>query len=80
MNKYLLAWTALLVVARTGLAQPVTPAPVLAGGDWNKWQNEKKVASASRVGPRYASVASRFSFHRTALFGFNAPLSLPKSA
>lgn len=43
MNKYLLAWAVLLVVASTGLAQPGTSALVLAGGDWNQWRNDKKV-------------------------------------
>lgn len=44
MNKYLLAWTVLLVVARTGFAQPGGSAQVLAGGEWNQWHNDKKVA------------------------------------
>ena len=43
MNKYLLAWTVLLVISGTVLAQPGTPAQMLAGGDWKQWHNDKKV-------------------------------------
>lgn len=44
MNKYLLTLSVLFLVASTGFAQSDAPAQVLAGGDWNQWRKDKKIA------------------------------------